>query len=349
MSEGLVTARGDERTRAGLRDWFSRRGVDAQIVLHPSPESNGASHETILFDLVREGGVEPLVARVQPDDDGVFPTPDLHVEYRLQEAIGGGEIPLPGLHGFETDLEFLGAPFYVMERLDGTVAGDSPPYTMMGWLFDKEPDARRAIWFEGLEAMARVHLVEPSELEFVNRGRAIGFDGELQYWGDYGAFAAPEGLPRCAQRAWDWILANYPPTSDIALCWGDSRLGNQIFSDGRCIALLDWEMAALSDPVQDLAWFVYFNDVFTDGIGVPNLAGFPSHEESIARYEDVTGREVDNFDYFYIFAAYRFVAIMHRIGLLMMRDGRLPEDSTFHRENWTTVHLDRVCEQKGIP
>jgi aminoglycoside phosphotransferase (APT) family kinase protein len=170
----------------------------------------------------------------------------------------------------------------------------------------------------------------------------------VQYWGDYGHFAAPEGLPSCAQRAWVWIMENRPADTEVALCWGDSRLGNQIFSGDECVALLDWEMAALSDPVQDLAWFVYFNDVFTDGIGVPKLAGFPSQDESIARYESITGTTVRNFDYFYLFAAYRFVAIMHRIGGLMMRDGRLPADSTFHQENFTTIHLDRVLEQKGI-
>ena len=57
--------------------------------------------------------------RIQPDDEGVFPTPDLHVEYRLQEAISAADIPLPKLHGFETNLDFLGAPFYVMELVPG--------------------------------------------------------------------------------------------------------------------------------------------------------------------------------------------------------------------------------------
>jgi aminoglycoside phosphotransferase (APT) family kinase protein len=144
-------------------------------------------------------------------------------------------------------------------------------------------------------------------------------------------------------------MANRPKTDDVALCWGDSRLGNQIFDGTNCVALLDWEMAALSDPVQDLAWFAYFDDVFTDGIGVPRLEGIPSHEETIARYQKITGRAVRHFEWFYVFAAYRFVAIMQRIGLLMIREGRLPSDSTFPVENFSSVHLEKLCKQKGIP
>jgi aminoglycoside phosphotransferase (APT) family kinase protein len=349
VSEGLVTAGETERTRAGLREWFARRGMhDAQITVHPGPQATGASHETILFDVTHDGATQSLVARVDPGEDGVFPQPDLFAEYRLLDALSRTDVPLPGLHAFEPDASLLGACFYVMDRVDGVVAGDSPPYTMMGWLHDARPDERRRVWFNGLEAMARVHMVDASGLEFVNRGRPPGLDGEIEYWRDYALFAADD-LVGCARRAWDWLMANKPEETDIALCWGDSRLGNQLFDGGRCAALLDWEMATLSDPVQDLAWFVYFDDVFTEGIGVPHLDGIPSQDETIARYEAITQRSVRNFEWFYVFAAYRFVAIMQRIGRLMIRDGRLPADSTFPVENFSSVHLDRICEQKGIP
>jgi aminoglycoside phosphotransferase (APT) family kinase protein len=108
-------------------------------------------------------------------------------------------------------------------------------------------------------------------------------------------------------------------------------------------------MAALSDPTQDLAWFVYFDDVFTAGIGVQRLEGFPPIDVTIARYEELTGRRVRNFEWFYVFAAYRFVAIMHRIGLAMIADGRMPADSVFARDNFASSHLARLCDEKGIP
>lgn len=344
-----MTAGESERTRAGLQQWFEHQGTDdAVVTVHPGPQATGASHETILFDVTHNGRTRPLVARVHPGDDGVFPHPDLSVEYRLLDALSRTDVPLPGLHAFELDPSWLGAPFYVMDRVDGVVAGDSPPYTMMGWLYEATPDERAHVWFAGLEAMARVHAVDASRLAFVNRGRPLGLEGEIAYWGDYANFVGAE-LVGCARRAWDWLIANHPDSTDVALCWGDSRLGNQLFANNRCVALLDWEMAAISDPVQDLAWFAYFDDVFTDGIGVPRLEGIPSQQETIARYEAATQRPVANFEWFYVFAAYRFVAIMQRIGLLMIRDGRLPPDSPFPVENFSTVHLDRVCEEKGIP
>jgi aminoglycoside phosphotransferase (APT) family kinase protein len=219
---------------------------------------------------------------------------------------------------------------------------------MGGWLHDSTPEDRTAVWWSGLEAMTRVHLVDRQGLEFVNAGRTIGFAGELEYWNNYIDFCG-ENIPGPARRAWTWLTANPPSDTSTALCWGDSRLGNQMFSDGRCIALLDWEMACLSDPVQDLAWFVYFDDVFASGLGVARLEGIPTREESIARYEQLTGSAVRNFDYFEVFAAVRFAVIMLRLGTLQIAMGSLPADSEFPRDNFVTTHLDKMCDEKGIP
>jgi aminoglycoside phosphotransferase (APT) family kinase protein len=179
-------------------------------------------------------------------------------------------------------------------------------------------------------------------------GRTIGFAGELEYWEGYIAFCGGD-IPAPVRRGWDWLTANPPGDTSTALCWGDSRLGNQMFSDGACVGLLDWEMACLSDPVQDLAWFVYFDDVFSAGLGVPRLEGMPTAAQSIKRYEKLTGTTVRNFDYFTVFAAVRFAVIMQRLGTLQMEMGSLPADSTFPVDNFVTVHLDKMCDEKGVP
>ena len=344
MTDRIVASREGIDTRAGLEAWFEQRGVDEpKISLLPGPQASGYSHETIIFEL----NGRKLVARVEPlGEHNVFPDPDLAMEFRLLETLGDTNVPLPKLVGYESEPTFLGAPFYVMEHLDGRVPPDSPPYCMAGWLQESSTEDRAAVWWSGLEAMSRVHVVDHAKLDFVNAGRTIGFQGELEYWERYIGFCGGEIAPS-AQRAWTWLSANVPADTTTALCWGDSRLGNQMFSGTECIALLDWEMACLSDPVQDLAWFVYFDHVFAEGLGVPRLDGMPSRGESIARYEDLTGTKVRNFDYFEVFAGFRFAVIMQRLFTLQAEMG-LPTAGA-PRENFVTVHLAAMCDKKGIP
>jgi aminoglycoside phosphotransferase (APT) family kinase protein len=351
MTDKVAVQHDAERTRAGLEGWIGGRGLaDAAVALLPGPEATGYSHETIVFELTHDGGSERLVARVEPEERSVFPDPHLEPEYRLLEAISDEPVPLPKLHGFEADASFLGAPFYVMEHLEGLVPPDSPPYSMAGWMHEATPDERTAVWWSGLEAMARAHLVDwkARELQFINAGRTIGLDGELEYWKGYIDFCA-NPISDVARRAWDWLNATKPTDTDVAMCWGDSRLGNQMFRGGECIALLDWEMACLSDPVQDLAWFIHFDELFSTGLGVPRLEGIPTRAETVGRYEELTGHEVRNLDYFDVFASFRFVLILQRLGTLQIELGQLPADSPFPKDNFAATDLTRLCDEKGVP
>jgi aminoglycoside phosphotransferase (APT) family kinase protein len=346
----VVTGRAPELTQQGLEEWFASRGADdASVVLQPSPDATGYSHETIIFDLSADGRTRRLVARVEPTELSVFPNPDLELEYRLLERIGD-EVRVPRLEGYEPGSRFLGTPFYVMEHLDGSVPADSPPYSMGGWMHDLSPSERGEVWWNGLEAMVAAHKVDwrSRDLGFINSGRPVGMEGELQYWEHYVSFAAPDGLTPVNQRVWDWLQANAPSDGDVALCWGDSRLGNQMFDGTRCVALLDWEMACLCDPVEDLAWFCHFDELFSVGLGVSRLEGIPSKDETVARYEDLTRQPVSNFDYFNVFAAFRFVVILQRLGNLQIATGKQPPDSTFPTDNFAVNHLAQLCEEKGI-
>lgn len=345
----VVTGRDPDETRAGLERWFRTRGhTDPVVTLLPSPEASGYSHETVVFELAEGGQPQRLVARVEPNDLSVFPNPDLGIEYRLLERISHS-VAVPALVGHEPDAGYLGTAFYVMEHIDGQVPGDNPPYPIDGWLHQLSPEERAAVWWSGLETMAAAHAVDWKGLglEFVNRGRPLGLAGELAYWDAYFAFAAADGLGPVQQRAWDWLRAN-APDGEVALCWGDSRIGNQMFDGTRCVALLDWEMACLSDPTQDLAWYCHFEELFTEGLGVPKLEGMPETGETIARYEELTGHPVRNFGYFHVFAALRFAVILERLGHLQIATGKLPADSTFPTDNFAIDHLALLCDRNGI-
>ena len=140
---------------------------------------------------------------------------------------------------------------------------------------------------------------------------------QLAYWRNYHDWAM-EGLRHeIGSAALDWLEANQPRDEMTRLCWGDSRIGNIIFTEdcASVAAVLDWEMAVLGNPVQDLAWYCYIDSTFAEGLGMPRLEGLPSYESTVERWHAATGYPVDTFDYYTVFAGMRYGLILSRIML----------------------------------
>jgi aminoglycoside phosphotransferase (APT) family kinase protein len=347
--------RDPEVTRARLLDWFRDRnpGADEVSVSDPDgPAATGYSHETLIFDagwtVAGERIERRLVARVKPSTHSIFLEDRFEDEYRLAETLSGHtDVPVPALVGYEPDSAYFGAPFYVMEAVEGSIPSDNPPYTFGGWLLEAASEDQAAVWWSGLEAMAAVHRVDwrGLDLGFAARG-APGPDGELEYYGRYLDWVRRDQPFPEAEDALDWLRANRP-TEDgpLSLCWGDSRPGNQIFRDFRCVALLDWEMAAVADAAQDLAWWLYFDRLFSEGLGVPRPAGFPTHEETIVRHEELVGSPARNLGYYEVFAAFRFAAVMLRVSQMMILYQQLPPDSDFGTNSFAVQMLSKVLDE----
>jgi aminoglycoside phosphotransferase (APT) family kinase protein len=139
--------------------------------------------------------------------------------------------------------------------------------------------------------------------------------------------------PTC-EHALEWLRRNRPRGQEPrAVCWGDARIGNMVFQDSRCAAVLDWEMATIASPEQDLAWWLFLDHHHSAGLGSPRLTGFPERGETIARWEEWTGREARHLAYYEVFAAFRFSVIMVRVARQMEFQGVLPAGSGFERDN----------------
>ncbi|MGH7822685.1 MAG: phosphotransferase, partial [Candidatus Binatia bacterium] len=130
-----------------LRPWLSARlsnAKDLRIEGACAPPSTGFSNETLLFDARwSEDGIERsqgFVARIKATGFQVFPEYDIGRQYRVLEALGPTDVPVPHVYGFEPDERLLGAPFFVMERIDGEIPPDAPTYHMAGWLTEASPE-----------------------------------------------------------------------------------------------------------------------------------------------------------------------------------------------------------------
>ena len=273
--------RDPEVTRTTLQAWLERQLPDATNVAiagMQTPANTGFSSETLMFeaswhDPDGTARTEQLVAKVAPTRFQIFPEPRFAEQFRLLQILAGTAIPVPSVHWNEADPSVLGAPFYVMSRIDGAVPTDMPPYHTGGWLTAASPAERESIWCGRVSVLAQVHALDVGRLglDFVDQVHygPTGLAQRLAYYEHYVDWAYEGSVP-VVQAALRWLHEHRPAeTRDPVLLWGDSRIGNIIFTAGRAAAVLDWEMATLGQPEEDLAWFLLLDRHHSEGVGFP--------------------------------------------------------------------------------
>jgi aminoglycoside phosphotransferase (APT) family kinase protein len=316
-----------EFIRRQLADWLPRQQPQArewQVSPLKRP-SAGISNETYFFDVAwREGDAEfakHLVIRWPPTGFTAFPPSayDMARQFRLLQALGGTTVPVPPVYWMETDPAVLGAPFYVMEKVEGWVPSDFPPYHIAGPLFEASEAERARVWWNAVDTLAGIHTLDwrQAGLAFLGvPGEGRAFMQRQIAWYDEVFAQNGEPMPDILASTRTWLLDHAPTPKHIALCWGDARLGNLLLRGHEVAAVLDWEMACLGDPESDLGWFAHIDWATSVGRAkgaFPRMTGLPSIAETLARYEQVTGRPVENFHYHEVFATWRMAILFTRI------------------------------------
>jgi len=354
--------RDPEATRQILQEWLARQLPAADTVTVSAvqtPATTGFSSETLMFEAAwRESGQtagrperrERLVAKVAPTGHQIFPEPRFAEQVALLRILTKTDVPVPIMHWHEPDPAVLGAPFYVMSRVDGDVPTDMPPYHTGGWVTEASPAQRERMWWSGVSVLAQVHALDVAGLglEFLDQPSygPTGLNQRLAYYEHYLDWGYTGSVP-VAQAALAW-LREHQPTEDgkPVLLWGDSRIGNIIYAGGQPAAVLDWEMATLGQPEEDLAWFLLLDRHHSEGVGVPRLAGFPSPAQTIERYENLAGRTLAHMDYYEVLSAMKFAVVMARIGQLFIYYELVPPDNDFPYNNTATQLLAKIM---GLP
>jgi aminoglycoside phosphotransferase (APT) family kinase protein len=339
-----------DEVSARLGDWVSARLADDKTVSVSDlsqPGVSGYSGETFLFRAAWEGADRRLVARLKPSGHAVFKTTDFATEFRVIDALSKQtDVPMARTHGYEDDLSFFGLPFYVVDQVDGRVPSDNPPYAFGGWPADEPLHVQASMWWSGLEAAIAVHKSDwrALGLQSLDRGEgAPGGERQLNWLQEYVEWITPNP-PKMVTAGLEWLRARRPPpVDDPVLCWGDCRLGNQIFRDGRCVAVLDWEMVTIGDPEMDLAWWIILDRVLSEGLNAPRLPGLPSREDTVARYEALSRRTVKHLEFWEMWTAVTFGAVMMRIGQLLSSG----EAAGFDQDNFGIQFIGRLLDQEG--
>jgi aminoglycoside phosphotransferase (APT) family kinase protein len=312
-------------------DWLSRRMPDATQIELPSmqPVDGGASSETLFLNpVVTRGGERrqyEWVLRIEATRHQVYQDPSVERQFRIMEAVARqrADVPVPRTLWVEPDPSLLGAPFFVMERVAGAVPHER--YHSQGVLFDASPAQREAMWLSGIRTMAAIHALDPTDFAFLGRPElaATGLEQEIAVWDAYLAWADVPDHP-VLLRARRWLADHVPARRPSGLAWGDARLGNMIFRDCACVAVLDWETASLGGAETDLGWWLYYDWWIAEGSGMPRLEGVHGREETIRAWEEFAGRRADAIEWYEMFGTYRFAIISERaIALAAQADTEL--------------------------
>lgn len=329
--------------RVALQGWMGARidGASDFVITHIAvPSGSGLANETLLLDAqwqaagarVRRG----YVVRIEAADP-LFPGSSVRQQFLMNRALQGTPgVPVPQVLDVEESSALLGAPFYVMERIDGQVPADDPPFHHSGWVTGLEAADRRAMFVDAVRTLAALHKTDVARLAFLQADTvaptAAGRDGLRENFAYYQReFDAPQDGPhRVIDAGRAWLLAHFPQQQPaVSLAWGDARVGNMIFADGKCRAVLDWDMVSLAGAETDLAWWCVFDLAYTVSAGIPRLSGFGTPAAMLALWEEFSGRKVQNFDWHLVFAFYKSAVIVRRLARKLQREGRLPAASAF--------------------
>lgn len=315
-----------DAVRAGLQRWFDARraGGDRVRVGPMAKPTMGYSSETLLFDVARTTGGEEVdegyVARLPPAGGGIFPDYDLRRQADVQRALLECGIPAAAPVAVELDEDWVGAPFFLMERIPGTTIPDG--YVRSGPLHDAAPDVQRRVQAEYVDRLADVHTLdwEAAGLGFLTPAHARGLVHDLARLDEYLGWATDGDVPPVLGDGLDWLRAHRPdPEPPWSLCWGDPRLGNVLYGpDWGQRALLDWEMASIGPAEMDVAWFLALHDTAAAGADLP---GFATSAEMRDRWSARVGREVQAYGWFEVFSLLRAEAIYQRIRTMLLASG----------------------------
>jgi aminoglycoside phosphotransferase (APT) family kinase protein len=241
-------------------------------------------------------------------------------------------ITVPTVRWLDRDDKDLGTPYYVMERLPtiGT-ANDYPSYHSQGLYFEAIPEQRATMWWGCVQAIADVHALDWRSLRLdkllmPQRGahplqQVVDYCDELLMW------ASPDGPCQELADGVKWLRDNIYEPEHLVLCWGDSRLSNILYGpEFEVAAVLDWEIAYIGDHEADLAWLLFVDWACSEYEGVARLDGTPTREETVERYERLSGRSVRNLRYNEVLAAVAVGIPVSRLETRLRNEGLLTGD-----------------------
>ncbi|MEO7398888.1 MAG: phosphotransferase family protein, partial [Ilumatobacteraceae bacterium] len=264
---------------------------------------------------VTDAGGRAVVLRRPPMGHVLATAHDMAREHRIISAVGRTGVPVPRTFGLCTDADVTGAPFYVMEYVEGVVLDSAERAALLA-------DELRPSTSEHLiDVLADLHAVDVDAVGLGDLAKREGYvERQVKRWSTQWEHSRTRDLGEVDEVA-RLLRQRIPAQQGVAIAHGDYRFGNCLVdvAHGRVAAVLDWELCTLGDPLADVGYLgVYWSDVANEaaasGEGVrsndPTLAGgFLTYADLLERYANRTGRDLTDIGYYVAFSCWRLAII----------------------------------------
>ncbi len=309
--EGVVDVVAKDRIDLDrLAEWMSAHVDGFQGPLAYAKFAGGQSNPTYRLDTPSR----VYVLRRKPFGPILPSAHAVEREYRVIAGLHPTGFAVPQPFGLCEDATVIGSAFYVMEMVEGRTIWD-------GAMPDLTPPARRAHYDAMVDTLAALHATDVAAAGLGDYGKPGNyFERQVARWTKQYRAAETEHMPS-VEKLIGWLPRTLPEQTRTAIVHGDYRVDNMIFSAGepRVIAVLDWELSTLGDPLADFSYFLMNWVTEPEGrSGVMGLAGpetgIPTIEEVVARYCAATGRDgVPQLDWYFAYNLFRLTGIVQGI------------------------------------
>ena len=234
---------------------------------------------------------------------------DMAREHRIISAVGQTDVPVPATLGLCTDESVNGAPFYVMNFVDGVVLDNAEKAELL------DKSLRRSASFNLIDVLCELHDVNIDAVGLGNLAKREGYiERQIKRWSTQWENSKTRELPEIDEVV-RLLSTKVPRQQDVSIAHGDFRFGNVLtdVATGRIAAVLDWELCTLGDPLADLGYIgVYWSDGPASALRANDptpAGGFTTYRELVERYATKTGRDVSGVDYYVAFSCWRLAVI----------------------------------------
>ena len=306
-----IAAEGKDRLdEAKLTDWMQANVDGFEGPLTYAKFAGGQSNPTFRID----SPSGPYVLRRKPFGPLLPSAHAVDREYRLIDGLHPTGFPVARPYGLCTDESILGAIFYVMGFADGRNLWD-------GTLPDYDPATRTGIYNAMCDTLAALHTVDYQAAGLGDYGKPGNyFERQVARWTKQYRMSETEHMPVVEQLI-DYLTRTVPEQTRTSIVHGDYRIDNMIFHaiEPRVIAVLDWELSTLGDPLADFSYFLMSWVTQPEGrSGVLGVAGgdsgIPTIDDMVARYCAATGRDgLPNLNWYFAYSLFRLTGIVQGI------------------------------------
>ncbi len=307
---------------ARLADWLRAHVRPFHGSVKLEPLSGGQSNPTYRVS----AGEHRWVLRRKPSGVLLASAHAVDREFRVMRALGGTAVPVPAMHALCEDPSVIGSAFYVMDFIEGRVLADPA-------LPGMSPVERGMVYAELQRVIAAIHRVDIASVGLADFGRPQNYLArQIDRWARQYRASETERI-EAMERLIEWLPARLPQDEEVALVHGDFRIDNLIFhpTEPRALAVIDWELSTLGNPVVDfayhgMAWRVMPNE-FRGLRGHDLVAlGIPAEAAHAAGYCAQAGRtQLPHWEYCLAFNMFRMAAILQGI-LARARAGNAAAD-----------------------